>query len=96
MSDISDPTSNMPSSTQAPPPTPDEIAAMEALYKITKATDTEITSVAPWLLKEFTTHKSRLIKGIDYIKTPPLKKPLKIITIQLPKNIASTPSILTN
>ena len=48
---------------QAPPSSPDELAAMEILFKNTKATDNSSTSVAPWLLAEFNTHKSRLIKG---------------------------------
>lgn len=56
-------------SDNAPPPhqpSPDEIAAIETLYKNTKAND-GITSVAPWLLQEFSLHKARLIKGITLI-----------------------------
>jgi hypothetical protein len=41
---------------------PDEVAAIEALYKNTKANDGEIT-VAPWLFQEFSVHKARIIKG---------------------------------
>jgi hypothetical protein len=52
-----------PEPSQQIPSTPDELAAMEILYKNAKATDNNTTSVAPWLLAEFTTHKNRLIKG---------------------------------
>jgi hypothetical protein len=54
-----------PNNTPPPPPhqpSPDEVAAMESLYKNTKATDKE-TTVAHWLLQEFTTHKARITKG---------------------------------
>jgi hypothetical protein len=64
MSSISEQHSPMPPPpTQPPISSPDEIAEMEALYKNTKAQEAEVTSVAPWLLNEFTTHKNRLIKG---------------------------------
>jgi hypothetical protein len=56
-------------SQQTPPPaqpsSPDEVEAMEAMFKNAKATENEPTSVAPWLLKDFTTHKNRLIKGLS-------------------------------
>jgi len=74
MSNTSEPPApTAPPSTQQPPSTSDELAAMEILYKNTKATENNATSVAPWLLEEFTTHKNRLIKGqFQTSHTPPL------------------------
>lgn len=97
MSDTSEKTDTLNVNPQPPiPSTPDELAAMEALYKNTKATDNSATSVAPWLLEEFTTHKNRLIKGQSKNNLS------KIITNSLinfktqpPRTITYTQSILT-
>jgi len=92
------PSDILPPPSQPPPSTPDELAAMEILFKNTKATDNSSTSVAPWLLAEFTTHKNRLIKGQYNTNLIILKNfaYIQTITMQLPRTSISTQLTLTN
>lgn len=60
---------------------------LEEMYKDIAPKESDTTSVAPWLLQDYQTHKERLIKGIIVLSE---KHSILTTPIQLPKILKFT------